>query len=162
MLCSDTCQPPFLAYIEGCFNTTDGLLETFEGLCLTNMDGTLCYTATYNSLVPNFTTSWQQDATDNCFVEFSLFVNTTFTANCSDGCRASLRRFNDELGCCVNSVYNNSFVGQYLPFANGSLWSECGILSESPGFCGSAGVVSAVSVCIFYLVALVTLEVLVF
>ena len=112
-----------------------------KAIGLYNMDGILCYTATYNSLM-NFTTSWQSQVRDECFVNFTLYVDTTPTTTCSDDCQEGLRRFNDELGCCVNSVYNNSFLGKYGPFAEYSLWSNCGLEAESPGFCSSASALS--------------------
>ena len=154
VLCNDICWLPVQAYIERCYGTIDGL-EHFGRVCLFNMDGVMCYTATYNSLLLNFSTSWQVRA--ECFTNFMTFAASSPTSTCSDGCREGLRQFKDELGCCVNSIYNNSFVGQYLPFAEYSLWSNCGLESESPGFCSSTVVASTMSTGIYSLITIVTL-----
>ena len=159
-LCSDTCLPSFLEYTEGCFGTTtDGLVELLtRDVCLFNMNGTMCYTATFNSLA-NFNDSWQARVRSECFVDFPFppeqtlaDMDTELQTICSDSCREGLRQFNDEFGCCVNSIYNNSFLGEHLPFAGNELWSRCGIISESPGFCSSAVVASALSTGIYSLI----------
>ena len=135
MLCSAACSPTFQTHIERCHNE---LVETFQAFCLFNRDEIMCYTATYNSLIPYTNATWQFKTRAKCFVDFTIFANTTLTPSCSDGCRDSLQQFNKELGCCLNSIYNNSFVGKYLPFTEYSLWSNCGLISESPGFCDSS------------------------
>ena len=152
-LCSETCMPSVLEHAEGCYGTNNGLVEFFRGACGTNMDGMLCNQVVYNSLT-NFTFSWQIPVISECYSNFTLFADTTPTPICSDGCREGLRRFNNELGCCLNNIYNNSFVGEYLPFAAYSLWSNCGLESESPGFCSSA---VALSTGIYSLLTLITL-----
>ena len=162
-LCSDACLPSLLEYTEGCFGTTDGLVELLtRDICLLNMNGTMCYTATFNSLA-NFTNSWQARVRSECFVDF-LFaqqpladMDTEQFPICSDECREGLRQFNDELGCCLNNIYNNTFVGEHLPFAGNELWTRCGIISESPGFCSSAVVASTLSTGIYSLIIIITL-----
>ena len=162
-LCSDACLPSLLEYTEECFGTTDGLVELLtRDICLFNMNGTMCYTATFNSLA-NFTNSWQARVRSECFVDFPFpqqplaDMDTEQFPICSDSCRESLRQFNDELGCCVNSIYNNTFVGEHLPFAGNELWSRCGIISESPGFCSSAVVASTLSTGIYSLIVIIAL-----
>ena len=162
-LCSNSCLPLLLEYTEGCFGTTDGLVELFtRDVCLFNMNGTMCYTATFNSLA-NITNSWQVRVRSECFVDFPFFqqpladMDTEQFPICSDECREGLRQFNDEFGCCVNSIYNNTFVGEHLPFAGNELWSRCGIISESPGFCSSAVVASTLSTGIYSLIVIITL-----
>ena len=155
ILCSETCFPSVLEYVERCYATTDGLAELFSrGVCLFNMDGTLCFTAIYTSLVQS--NSWQRQVRAECFVDFTHQVladmYTTLTPTCSRACRKGLRQFNDKLGCCVNSFYNNTFVDELLPFAGYELWSNCGIISESPGSCSSAVVASALSTGIYSLI----------
>ena len=155
MLCSDACFSPFMEVLEMCY-ATDGLMDTFMASCLFNADGTMCYTATYNSISQS-DDPWQVTVRAECFVNFDFAVNplagvtTELAPTCSDGCRAGLRQFNDELGCCVNSIYNNTFVAEHLPFAGYELWSGCGLESERPDFCSSAVIASALSTGIYVL-----------
>ena len=162
-LCSNSCLPSLLEYTEECYGTTDGLVELISrGVCLFNINGTMCYTAIFNSLV-DFDNSWQARVRNECFVNFPFpqkplaDMNTEQFPICSDSCREGLRQFNDEFGCCVNSIYNNTFVGEHLPFAGNELWTRCGIISESPGFCSSAVVASALSTGIYSLIVIITL-----
>ena len=162
ILCSDTCLPSFLEYTEGCFGTTDGLVELLtRDFCLLNMNGMMCHTALFTSLA-NITDSWQARVRSECFVNFPFeqsFVNSDpeLTTTCSDGCREGLREFNDELGCCVNSLFNTTYFSDGFPFAGNELWTRCGIISESPGFCSSAVVASTLSTGIYSLIIIITL-----
>ena len=159
-LCSNSCLPSLLEYTEGCYGTTDGLVELLtKDICLFN-NGMMCYTATFNSLV-DFDNSWQARVRSECFVDF-LFaqqpladMDTELQTICSQDCLMALRQFNDELGCCLNNIYNNTFVGEHLPFAGNALWSRCGVISESPGFCSSAA--STLSTGIYSLIVIITL-----
>lgn len=137
-LCSETCLPQVLAHLRGCYGTHDDLAETYEGACLFNQNRTRCYTALHTSL-EMFNTSWQPMVTAGCFVNFTQYSYYNLTEGCSDSCEKGLLRVKRELGCCLNAIYNNSFVGEYLPFANYSPWSNCGLESESLGYCTSAG-----------------------
>ena len=134
-------------------------MELLSGTCLFNMNGTMCYTATFNSIA-SFTNSWQDRVRAECFVNFEFpqqffaGTNTELVQNCSEGCREGLRQFNDELGCCLNEIYNNSFTSERLPFAGNELWSRCGVISESRGFCSSAVVASALSTGIYALIVI--------
>ena len=71
-----------------------------------------------------------------------MFTTPVPASTCSDGCRDALRQVRAETGCCFNAIYNNSFVGEHLPFADYALWSLCGLQLELPGVCvqQSAGV----------------------
>ena len=91
-LCSETCSTPLLEYMEGCFGTTDGLVElASQEVCLFNMDGTMCYTAIYNSLVQ--INSWQTQVRAECFVDFQRMtqpladMDTELIQNCSNAWR---------------------------------------------------------------------------
>ena len=139
ILCSEPCLPSVMAFIQGCYSAHDGLVALYtQDICLMNRNGTMCYTATYNSLLT--TPHWQTTVTAECYVNFTLFFNSTLTSTCSEACRDGLRQLKRELGCCANAIYNNSFVAKYLPFADYALWSSCGLQSELPDFCVSAGV----------------------
>ena len=139
-LCSEPCLPTVLEHLRACYGEEqEGLAVAIEGACHFNKKGTMCYTALYNSFLkmPN----WLETVMPECFVNFTLYdSDLKLTKKCSDSCRRGLHQVRSELGCCLNSIYNNSFVGEHLPFANYSLWSNCGLESESPGYCASAGV----------------------
>lgn len=52
------------------------------------------------------------------------------SVNCSSNCRNLMQTLRDELGCCINAVYNytGSFFEPILaPAFNYSLWSACGV-----------------------------------
>ena len=139
-LCSEPCLPSVLAHLRGCYGAHDGLAALYEGACHFNKNGTMCYTATYNSIAL-MNPSWQVTVRAECFVNFTVeYSDPKLTESCSDSCKEGLRQVRSEIGCCLNSIYNNSFVGEHLPFANYSLWSNCELESESPGYCASAGV----------------------
>ena len=53
------------------------------------------------------------------------------------GCAAALRRSNQEIGCCINTM-NFTDITRGLPVARNRLWVECGV--TPPGFCSSAAV----------------------
>ena len=143
-LCSEPCLSSVLKHIRECYGKKhEDLAETIEGVCQVNRNGTMCYTALYNSILmkPN----WQDTVRPKCFVNFTPYdSDPKLTETCSDSCKTGLRRVGSELGCCLTSIYNNSFVGEHFPFANYSLWSNCGLESELPGYCASAGVRPAV------------------
>lgn len=154
-LCSEPCLPSVLAHLRGCYGAHDGLAALYEDACLFNQNGTMCYTAVYNSLAVSL--SWQVKARAECYVNFTMFNNTMLTETCSDSCRDSLRQVRSELGCCLNAIYNNSFVGEHLPFADYSLWSNCGLESETPGFCASDGVQFVGAHMLFVIIAMGTI-----
>lgn len=149
-LCSEACLPALTNYLSVCYSTTTGFAEVFErGVCLFNQNGELCYIATIDSFVnPSSDTAWVPRVMMNCFINFTL-LDAIPTENCSDGCRGGLQQGSDELGCCVDAVYNNTFVSEYLPFAEYSLWSKCGVVT--PGVCSSA---SALSMGVYALIAI--------
>lgn len=149
-LCSEACLPALTNYLSVCYDTTAGFAEVFErGVCLLNEDGELCYIATIDSFVnPSSDTAWVPIVMVNCFINFTLF-DAIPTETCSDGCSRALQQASNELGCCVDAVYNNTFVSEYLPFAEYSLWSRCGVVT--PGVCSSA---SALSMGVYVLTAI--------
>ena len=138
-LCSEACLPSLTEFLSVCYNTTPGFAEVFErGVCLSIENGKLCFTAILNSLQsPSSDTAWVNKVTTECFINFTISDDTpTPTETCTDGCRCGLQQGRDELGSCMDAVYNNTFVRRYLPFAEYSLWSKCRM--EAPGFCSSA------------------------
>ena len=142
-LCTDKiCFQALMSILEMCYNSNDGLIDLFKGGCSFNSDDELCHTATYNSLLkPD---SWQVKARAECFENFDFetypLANasmTTISPVCSDDCRAAVEQARDELGCCLNSIYNNTFGDDYLPFASYELWSSCGVQATAPDSCAS-------------------------
>ena len=147
-LCSEDCLPSLTEFLSVCYNTTPGFAEVFErGVCLSNGNGKLCFTAILNSFQsPSSDTPWVFRVWTECFINLTISDATpTHTEICTDGCRCGLQQGRDELGSCMNAVYNNTFVRRYLPFAEYSLWSKCRM--EAPGFCSSALALS-VEMCI--------------
>ena len=153
VLCSDRCFEPFIAHMGGCYSTT-GIADSFKGLCMTNENGQSCYKTLRLSLrlLTDFTTSWQSMASRFCYINYTgPAENFTIDEMCSLDCRESLKLFIADLGCCVNTVYNTSFVSRYLPFARNDLWIQCELLSESPERCSgspkisSAGIILVIS-----------------
>ena len=53
--------------------------------------------------------------------------------DCTKECHAAVLSFRENLGCCVNNLFNHSFHSIYA--ASYELWSQCGI--ETVGVCGS-------------------------
>ena len=139
-LCSEPCLSSVLKHISACYGKKhEDLAAAIEGACQVNKNGTLCYTALYDSILmmPN----WQETVRTECFVNFTLYdSDPKLNETCSDSCKTGLRRVISELGCCLTSIYNNSFVGEHFPFANYSLWSNCRLESDLPGYCASAGI----------------------
>ena len=158
-LCSEDCLPILTNYLNMCYHATTGLPDAFErGVCLFNENGELCFIATIDSIVnPPSGTPWVTRVMANCFINFTLF-DATLTETCSDNCSRALQQGSDELGCCFNAVYNNTFVNEYLPFAEYSLWAKCGLVPPA-GVCSAA---SALSMGIYLLLALIILGTLVF
>ena len=147
-LCSEDCLPSLTKFLSVCYNTTPGFAEVFErGVCFINEHRELCFTAILNSVQsPSSDTVWVNKVITECFINFTISDATpNHTESCTDGCRCGLQQGRDELGCCMDAVYNNTFVRRYLPFAEYSLWSKCRM--EAPGFCSSALVLS-VEMCI--------------
>ena len=158
-LCSEACLPTLTNYLNMCYSTTAGFADVFErGVCLFNEDGELCFIATIDSIVnPPSGTPWVTRVMANCYINFTLF-DATPTETCSDGCSTALQQGSDELGCCFDAVYNNTFVSKYLPFAEYPLWSKCGLVPPA-GVCSSA---SALSMGIYLLIAIIILGTILF
>ena len=154
-ICSEACLPTLTNYLNMCYNTTAGVADAFErGVCLFNEDGELCYIAAKDSFVnPSSGSPFVPRVMAHCFINFTLF-DATPTEACSNNCSRALQQGSDELGCCFDAIYNNTFVSEYLPFAEYPLWSKCGLVPP-PGVCSSA---SALSMGIYLLIAIIILE----
>ena len=111
-LCSEACHSSTTNYLRMCYSSTTGLAGLFDGgNCLFNEDREMCFAAISNSfLSPSSNIQWPRRVTAECFTNFTMFVDTTPTENCTNGCRRGLQQARDELGCCMDAIYNNSFV----------------------------------------------------
>ena len=53
---------------------------------------------------------------------------TALTSGCTAECSNLLMLFHNELGCCINPVFNSTSSGLFRPEAfNNSLWTTCGV-----------------------------------
>ena len=76
---------------------------------------------------------------------YVMDVGSAFTAcygsignsNCSDECKNGLTALRTELGCCINTIYNDSesTYDSFLPLFNDSLWSLCDVETVRTGGC---------------------------
>ena len=137
-----------MAHVTGCYPQ---LVTLFQGACDSNVNGQSCYRAVYNSFVND---NWPTKLMDGCFVNFTVFASVTRAESCSDGCREALQQAREDVGCCFNSIYNETFESDYLPFAEYSLWSDCGLESETPGFCSGLTSILPMSAGIYLLIAI--------
>ena len=131
-LCSEACLPSMTKFLSVCYSTTTGFVEVFEkGVYLFKENRELCFTAIINSFQsPSSDTPWVFRVCSSCFKNFPMF-NATPTENCIGGCRSGLQQGREELGCCMDAVYNNLFMRRYLPFGEYSWWSKCRIETPS-------------------------------
>ena len=67
----------------------------------------------------------------------ALDACTPVSENCSDECRDSLVALRNDLGCCINTIYNHSDSTYvfYRPVFTYSLWSNCGVEPALAGGC---------------------------
>ena len=107
-LCSEAYLLSLTKFLSVCYSTTTGFVEVFEkGVCLFKEDRELCFTAIMDSFQsPSSDTPWVFRVWSACFKNFPMF-NATPTENCTGGCRSGLQQGRDELGCCMDAVYNN-------------------------------------------------------
>ena len=123
ILCSPAGQVTVNRFYEGdiCRKT---LANDFIASCGQNDLGRRCTNSTYRPLLDGIASSCTQG-------------NET----CSSECRDALLTARNEIGCCVNNLFNSTFgissaVCQPLPDTFVDLWDQCGV--ASPGFCSSS------------------------
>ena len=65
------------------------------------------------------------------------FNNCTSNTTCSNDCRMALQNFESLTGCCINNVYNGTYIDLFgrarIPFLSYEFWTLCGL--ETPGTC---------------------------
>ena len=99
------------------------LARLFVDVCATNANGDFCLVLNQDVLSNGSTNLFT--ALDSCGVS---------TSTCTSSCRNTVSDARNTLGCCVNTLYNNS-QGIQLPALSNSYWNLCGV--ETPGFCTS-------------------------
>lgn len=123
--CSPICGEMYFDYLAGC-GTAGAILSAFyTSLCITNEAGIGCYNYILSEEFPNS----KPLADEHCFP-----VNSTCTIECLE----ALQSLYVNLGCCVNTLYNQTLSH---PVANYELWTQCGL--STPDYCGERGVSSS-------------------
>lgn len=71
-------------------------------------------------------------ATDTC----SDIISDS-SVNCSTECKNSLTALRNDLGCCINTIFNTSVSAHssYMPLFTYSLWKSCGVETVLAGGC---------------------------
>ena len=108
----------FTAHLDAalqCNNTNQA--RVFANLCSRNENGTYC----------GATEAYQADLSKLTFIDCKDSIPSS--AQCSSACRNALKTFRDNLGCCINAIYNFTGSGYeyYRPALSYALWSSCGI-----------------------------------
>lgn len=78
------------------------------------------------------------------------------TNSCTEACRAAVVNFRENLGCCVNNLYNNSLHSIYG--ASYELWSLCEV--ETVGICRSGQAPTVVVTKLLFAIAFLALALL--
>ena len=117
-ICTDVCLKPVLLFGDSC--EANHLIPPISQLCEVNQQKSeFCIAALYKN---NGT-----GASKECHGAVS-------TGRCSQGCKIALRSMVDDLGCCINSLFNVTTYGfDALKVASYELWSICDL--ASPGYC---------------------------
>lgn len=137
---NDTCRAPFLAEVTGtltCYRT-DGEI------------GNRCFLALQPGLrsAPFFT-----NAESTCFGD----PNANITQTCPSGCQEALLEIKNQLGCCYQSIYNNTITLDLLLINDNTitfddraffdllgtqaLWDRCEVPLQEP--CGALQLAAA-------------------
>lgn len=112
VICSSECLPPVVDLVDICLPpyrtslgqacASNGLFQCWQGPIINN--GTDVNIDCYDTLTSNDT--------------------------CPEECQDSIMTIRDDLGCCVNNVFNTTVFGPALAqlrVANGTLWDACGV-----------------------------------
>lgn len=145
-ICADVCLKPVLTFGDYC--ETAHLIPPISQLCEINRQKSeFCISALYKN---NGT-----DASKACH-------GAVGSGKCPQGCERALRTMVDDLGCCINSLFNVTTFGfDVLNVASYELWSVCNV--TSPGYChgyqeSSSGVMSIPSTAVTVL-AVITMAI---
>ena len=118
-VCRDDCAGAFIMFGDLCPNDLPTFHVYLRGICSMNSNSELCgFSVEHN----NGSRVYQK-----CYVETNAFVR------CRNRCKNSLIRFMDDIGCCINTFYNDTqtIIPIFPPTLNSSvdplLWEACGL-----------------------------------
>ena len=115
--CDPFCGGLYFDYLDDCGSAGMVLSSFYIHLCTENEKGTPCY---------YYITSDEYDNPRPEVNEYCLPMNET----CSTECFYALESLSIKLGCCVNTLYNQSIPD---PVAQYQLWDSCEL--TAPGHC---------------------------
>lgn len=133
--CDPFCGKLYFDYLDGCGNAGIILTAFYTNLCTENERGVACYHYITSDDYPNS----KPEVDDYCFP-----VNSS----CTMECYHALDLLSTNLGCCVNTLYNQTIPH---PAADYELWTHCGL--STPGYCirrgvsGSPSLTSSLNLC---------------
>ena len=146
--CDPFCGGLYFDYLDDCGNTGMVLSSFYTHLCIENEKGIPCY---------YYITSDEHENPRPEVDEYCFPWNNT----CSMECYYALESMSVKLGCCVNTLYNQSIPD---PVAQYALWDTCDL--EAPERC-STGVEFSGALCLgtslnVFSIALMLLGVVIF
>ena len=146
--CDEECGDPYLNYLKSCEeegeeSSEESSVSYYEDLCHENSNGVPCayYFLAQEKLQPAYYVEM------NCNMEFGDAGNS----NCSFDCFIALHQFKNQLGCCVNNIYNHTETNMVADF---NLWSKCGV--STPGHCSDKGVLIRSSMAVTVILVIMT------
>ncbi len=117
-LWSIVCRQRYVQDIRNALSATRGCQDyPYPGgtICHANKEGTYCFPL---EEIDDFTR-----VSESC----------GDTSACNSLCTTRIRNLSDSMGCCVNSLYNNTAFGPSASWLSYEFLSRCGL--ESPGLC---------------------------
>lgn len=127
-VCQEGCAGVFLDYDETCPEFLPNFSTYLRGICSRNAHNDKC---AFSVMVNAGSRVYKK-----CFIETNAFDR------CRSRCKNALRDFSADLGCCINTFYNDTYtffanlqilVPNLNYSINPSLWDACGI--PYPGEC---------------------------
>ena len=121
-VCREDCAGVFLDFDETCPDFFPNFSTYLHGICSKNAHHERC---AFSVMVNNGLRVYEK-----CFVQTNAFNR------CRARCKNALREFSDDLGCCINIFYNDTYtfftnLQNFVPTLNYSidplLWDTCGI-----------------------------------
>ena len=83
--------------------------------------------------MPQLLVNYTQSLRSNCP---NRYLSSYSNYECTNLCRVALQQFKLNVGCCLNSYYNISFISAYdsnSQYTDAGLWSACSV--SPPSFC---------------------------
>ena len=115
--CDPFCGDLYFDYLDNCGSAGVVLTFFYRNFCAENEKGVACY---------NYIASEELQNPKPEVDEYCTGLNYTCTVNCF----YALEAFSEELGCCVNTIYNMSVPD---PTTMYELWQMCDV--PTPTFC---------------------------